>query len=146
MTNNEEQEESQAPSTVVDMHHHFGNTQVQSSLQGHSSDLDVLIHGTLGLEASGIGAGEGFLSHLGNNGIQRLISRKRISGGSDGEVLPEMSDPNIQRIRTSGGLIFPLVFHSISVSIFKSLFPFKSQPTLRDGAFIVFCFLYRYLT
>lgn len=103
----EEQESAQAPSTVVDMHHHFGNTQVQSSLQGHSSSLDVLIHGALGLDASGIGAGEGILSHLGNHGIQRLISRKRLSGGSDGEILPEMSDPNIQRIRTSGGAALP---------------------------------------
>ena len=106
-SNHEEEESSQASSSVVDIQRNFGNTQVQSSLQGHSSGLDILIHGALGLEVAGMSSGEGIMSHIGNSGIQRLINRKRLSGGSDGEVLPDASNPLIQRIRTSGGSPLP---------------------------------------
>lgn len=89
-------------SNVQDIHRHFGNAAMNHAHQNPTGALDAFIGASLTLEASGVEVGA-MQDWMGNQGMSGMISRKRISGGSDNEILPSAHDPAVQRIGQGQG-------------------------------------------
>ena len=88
---------------VSDVHTHYGNHSVNEAFHDGMSGLDSLIRSSIGMEASGMSFGGSVQEWMGNQGVGAFIHRKKLQGGSEGEVLPDISDPSVQRIGKGTG-------------------------------------------
>ena len=86
---------------------HFGNSILQSSIEGSYDVFGELLHTFAVMDSIGMNMMENLPNFLGNTGIQGQISRKQIRGGSQGETLPDEDDHRLRSIGSSTGSPLP---------------------------------------